>query len=76
MLSSVNIGLSELALLGGLNVILGILVAVLSFRLSKLNRVLYQTITSITELESRISRLEVLTNLSEAHESKKTAEVA
>jgi hypothetical protein len=49
--------------LGVLNIVLGILVAFVCFRLSQLNN-------QITELENRISRLEILTSLSDSTERK------
>lgn len=45
--------------LGVLNIILGVLIAFVCFRLSSLSKL-------ITDAESRISRLEILTSLSES----------
>jgi hypothetical protein len=53
-LSKVMIGL---IILGGLNILMGCLVVVLSYRVSELRK-------SISEMEQRISRLEVITDLS------------
>jgi len=69
MMSSLNTGFVGLILLGGLNIVLGILILILSFRLSKLNQAVSQ---AISELESRVSRLEVITNLSDIRQPKKT----
>jgi hypothetical protein len=41
---SLEVGLIGIVLLGGLNIVLGVLVLVLSFRLSKLNRAVSQAI--------------------------------
>jgi hypothetical protein len=60
---SLVIGLVILACL----VTLGILIAVLSFRFSDLNKL-------VSGLEQRISRLEVITNLSESRRSKRSGE--
>jgi hypothetical protein len=60
---SLIIGLVILASL----VTLGILIAVLSFRFSDLNKL-------VSSLEQRISRLEVITNLTESRRSKRSGE--
>jgi hypothetical protein len=60
---SLIIGLVILASL----VTLGILIAVLSFRFSELNKL-------VSGLEQRISRLEVITNLTESRRSKRSGE--
>lgn len=59
------IGLVVLALL---NIILGILIAVISFRISRMHGF-------INDVESRVSRLEILTDLQDARseETKKEA---
>jgi len=59
------IGLVALALL---NIVLGILIAVISFRISRMNEF-------INDVESRISRLEILTNLQDAKSQESTKEV-
>ncbi|PYV39581.1 MAG: hypothetical protein DMG06_22790 [Acidobacteria bacterium] len=58
-----------LVLLAGMNIVLGIWILIFSFRLLTLNRRISR---AISELESRISRLEVITNLSETRQPKKT----
>ena len=55
-----------LVILGSL-ITLGILIAVLSFRFSELNKL-------VSGLEQRISRLEVITNLTESRRSKRAGE--
>jgi len=60
---SLIIGLIILASL----VTLGILIAVLGFRFSELNKL-------VSDLEQRISRLEVITNLTESRRSKRPGE--
>ena len=49
--------------MGVLNLVLGLLIAFVCFRLSTLNRL-------ITDVEKRISRLEILTNLADSKDSK------
>lgn len=60
---SLIIGLVILASL----VTLGILIAILSFRFSELNKL-------VSGLEQRISRMEVITNLTESRRSKRPGE--
>jgi hypothetical protein len=60
---SLIIGLVILASL----VTLGILLAILSFRFSELNKL-------VSGLEQRISRMEVITNLAESRRSKRPGE--
>ncbi|MEW5976882.1 MAG: hypothetical protein AB1898_13845 [Acidobacteriota bacterium] len=67
MNGAMGIGLLGLAVLGALNIVLGVLIAVLSFRLSVLNQ-------ATAKLESRISRLEVLIDLSHTRQSRESQE--
>jgi type II secretory pathway pseudopilin PulG len=60
---NIVIGLVILASL----IILGILIAVLSFRISEVKKL-------VSGLEQRISRLEVITNLTESRRSKRPGE--
>ena len=53
--------------LGGLNMVLGILVAVVSFRISNLN-------TQLTEMERRLSRLEIITSLNDSRQERSSEE--
>ena len=62
-----NISMIGFVALALLNIILGILVAVISFRISRMNQF-------INDVESRISRVEILTNLQDA-KSEETKEV-
>ena len=54
--------------LGGLNIVLGILVAVVSFRISNLNK-------QLTEMESRLSRLEIITSLNDSRRERSAERV-
>lgn len=65
MSSPINLVIG-LVILGSL-ITLGILIAVLSFRFSELNKL-------VSGLEQRISRLEVITNLTESRRSKRAGE--
>lgn len=58
-----SIEFAGLMALGVLNVVLGLLIAFVCFRLSTLNKL-------ITDVEKRISRLEILTNLADSTDSK------
>ena len=58
-----SIEIAGLMALGVLNLVLGLLIAFVCFRLSTLNRL-------ITDVEKRISRLEILTNLADSKDSK------
>ena len=58
------IGLVALALL---NITLGILIAIISFRISRMDQF-------INDVESRISRLEILTNLQDSTSAKNSKE--
>ena len=53
--------------LGGLNMVLGILVAVVSFRISNLN-------TQLAEMERRLSRLEIITSLTDSRQERSSEE--
>ncbi len=65
MSAPANISMVGLIVLGGLNVALGILLALVSFRLSSFSKLL-------SEVESRVSRLEVITNLTESRRTKQS----
>ena len=58
-----SIEIAGLMALGVLNLVLGLLIAFVCFRLSTLNKL-------ITDVEKRISRLEILTNLADSKDSK------
>jgi len=60
-----TIELSGLLALGVLNLALGLLIVFVCFRLSTLNKL-------VTDLEQRISRLEILTSLADSKNSKDT----
>jgi hypothetical protein len=54
-----NLAMMGLAAVGLLNIILGTLIIIISFRLSKMNGL-------VKDVESRISRLEILTSLQDS----------
>jgi len=54
-----NVAMMGLAALGLLNILLGTLIIIVSFRLSKMNGL-------VKDVESRISRLEILTSLQDS----------
>jgi hypothetical protein len=58
-----SIEISGLLALGVLNLLLGLLIVFVCFRLSTLNKL-------VSELEKRISRLEILTSLADSKDSK------
>jgi hypothetical protein len=60
--TSMSIELSGLLALGVLNLALGLLIVFVCFRLSTLNKL-------VTDLEQRISRLEILTSLADSKNS-------
>jgi len=62
-----NLLIMGLAALGLLNIVLGILITIISFRISKMNEL-------IKDVESRISRLEILTNLQDSDTARKMKE--
>ena len=62
-----NLLIMGLAALGLLNIVLGILITIISFRISKMNEL-------IKDVESRISRLEILTNLQDSNTARKMKE--
>ena len=62
-----NTSMTGLVLLALLNIVLGILIAVICFRISRMNQF-------INDVESRISRLEVLTNLQYSSAAKNSKE--
>jgi hypothetical protein len=58
-----GIEIAGLMALGALNLALGLLIVFVCFRLSTLNRL-------VSEVEKRISRLEILTSLADSKDSK------
>ena len=58
-----SIEISALMAFGVLNLALGLLIVFVCFRLSTLNKL-------VSDLEKRISRLEILTNLADSKDSK------
>jgi len=60
---SMSIEISGLLALGVLNLVLGLLIVFVCFRLSTLNNM-------VAEVERRISRLEILTSLADSKDSK------
>ncbi len=58
-----KIGIISLIALGTLNIVLGVLIVFLCFRLSALNKL-------IADVEQRISRLEILTSLAESKQAR------
>jgi hypothetical protein len=63
ILRSMSIELSGLIALGFLNVVLGLLIVFVCFRLSTLSKL-------VADVEKRISRLEILTSLADSRDSK------
>ena len=61
--TSMSIELSGLLAFGVLNLALGLLIVFVCFRLSTLNKL-------VSDLEKRISRLEILTSLADSKDSK------
>jgi hypothetical protein len=60
---SMSLEISGLLALGALNLALGLLIVFVCFRLSALNK-------QVSDVEKRISRLEILTNLADSKDSK------
>jgi hypothetical protein len=58
-----SLEISGLLALGALNLALGLLIVFVCFRLSALNK-------QVSDVEKRISRLEILTNLADSKDSK------